>query len=165
MIKKQRRFRFRVVFMRTKSVCRSPVTRSGYREFGRALRGRRICGFIPSKRSGKRSVRANVVAGCCDGRILAEFCDKGSATSKVFDDWFCGRLLPETHPGDFIISDNASFHNKKRLEEYALIYKVTVIFLSAYSPDYNPVEYIWANLKRFLRNYGQRFDSIASDIY
>jgi len=115
--------------------------------------------------SGKRLKRTNVVAGYCDGSILGEYCYFGSMNSKRFEDWFCEFLLPETYEGDVSVMDNASFHNKKRLREYARIYKVTIIFLPPYSPDYNPIEHVWANLKRFLRNTKQQFHSIHYAIY
>lgn len=85
--------------------------------------------------------------------------------SQRFEEWFCTFLLPETRKGDVIIMDRASYHNKKRLSQYARIYKVTVIFLPAYSPDFNPIEKVWANLKRFLRNYGSNFQSVQDGIY
>jgi len=96
---------------------------------------------------------------------LGEYCCKGSATAKIFEEWFCKSHLPETVHGDVVILDNASFHNKKRLKEYAAVYKVIVIFLPAYSPDYNPIEHIWANLKTFIRNSRREFNSTFSAIY
>jgi transposase len=134
---------------------------SSYRTHARSLCGERFYGMV----SGKRTSRTNVVAGYCDGRIWGEYCYKGSTTAKIFEEWFCTFLLPETVHGDVILLDNASFHNKKRLKEYASVYKVTVIFLPAYSPDYNPIEHIWANLKRFLRNTRKLFNSPAYAIY
>ena len=86
-------------------------------------------------------------------------------TALKFENWFCEFLLPETNQGDFIILDNVSWHNKKRLRMYARIYKITIIFLPPYSPDYNPIENIWANMKRFLRNYGKSFLNIQDAIY
>jgi len=86
-------------------------------------------------------------------------------TSAKFEDWFCRFLLPEASRGDVIILDNASWHNKKRLKIYARIYKVTIIFLPPYSPDYSPIEKVWANMKRFLRSHGHRFKSIQDAIY
>jgi len=86
-------------------------------------------------------------------------------TAQKFEIWFCSFLLPLTSKGDVIILDNASWHNKKRIKRYAWVYKVVVIFLHPYSPDYNNIEIVWANLKRFLRNYGQRFQTIQNAIY
>ena len=139
----------------------SGVSRFCFREYARALRGKRVHGFVP----GKKYARVNVVAGYCDGKILGEYCYSGSTTSKVFEDWFCHFLLPETLKGDVIIMDNARFHNKKRLRAHALIYKVTIIFLPPYSPDYNSIEHIWSNLKRFLRNTILQFNSLQSAVY
>jgi transposase len=138
----------------------SGTNKSGYRTHGRALRGVRIHGII----TGKRVKRVNVVAGFCDGKILADYCYEGTMNSRRFEDWFCGHLLPNTRKGDVIVMDNASYHNKKRLRKYAWVYKVKIIFLPPYSPDFNPIEPIWANLKRFLRNYGNRFSSIEYGI-
>jgi len=139
----------------------SGVSQFCYRAYGRALRGERVHGFVP----GRKFARVNVVAGYCDGRILGEYCYTGSTTAVKFETWFCDFLLPETCPGDAVFLDNASFHNKKRLRMYARVYKVTVIFLPPYSPDYNPIEHVWANMKRFLRNSKQQFHSIQSAIY
>lgn len=107
----------------------------------------------------------NIVAGYCDRQILGEYCYSGTTTAKIFEDWFCDFLLPLTQAGDVIILDNASFHNKKRLREYAAVYKLTIIFLPPYSPDFNFIEPVWANLKRFLRNTLLRFHSLQSAIY
>lgn len=139
----------------------SGISRFCCREHARALRGKRVQGFVP----GRRFARVNVVAGYCNGRILGEYCYTGSTTAKTFEYWFCKFLLPETHKGDVVVMDNASFHNKKRLREYARIYKVTVIFLPPYSPDYNPIEHVWANMKRFLRDTTLQFHTLQSAIY
>lgn len=139
----------------------SGVSQLCSREYGRALRGKRVHSTIP----GRKFARVNVVAGYCDGQILGEYCYRGSTTAKRFEDWFCDFLLPLTMVGDVIIMDNASFHNKKRLREFAQIYKVTLIFLPPYSPDYNLIEPVWANMKRFLRNTRLCFHSLQSAIY
>ncbi len=96
---------------------------------------------------------------------MAELCYLSTTTAAVFEQWFCKFLLPETQNGDVIIMDNASFHNKKRLRKLAAIYKVNVIFLPPYSPDYNPIEKVWANLKRFLRSFLLHFDSLICAVY
>jgi transposase len=45
--------------------------------------------------------------------------------------------------------DNAPFHRKTRLRKLARG-KVRLLFLPPYSPDYNPMEKSWANMKRLL---------------
>jgi transposase len=60
--------------------------------------------------------------------------------------------------------DNAGFHCKKRLRKLAWG-KVRLLFLPPYSPDYNPIEKSWANMKRFLRDNVKDFQSVANAIY
>jgi transposase len=139
----------------------SGISRFRYRERARALRGKRVYGLA----RGRRFARTNIAAGYRDGKILGEYCYGGSTSAAVFEDWFCAFLLPETRKGDVIIMDNASFHNKKRLRNYARIYKVDIIFLPPYSPDYNPIEHVWANLKRYLRDYWDKTLSLTYAIY
>lgn len=139
----------------------SGISRFHNRDRAWSLRGQKVYALVP----GRKFARVNVVAGLCDGRILGEYCYTGTTTAQVFEEWFCGFLLPETAPGDIIIMDNARFHSKKRLRLYALVYKVTILFLPAYSPDYNPIEMVWANMKRFLRNTRFLFSSIQQAIY
>jgi len=60
-------------------------------------------------------------------------------------------LLKEIRHGKFIILNDASFHRKTRLTELAATKNCKVLFLPAYSPDLNPIEKKWANLKQKLR--------------
>jgi len=62
------------------------------------------------------------------------------------------------------IMDNAGFHRKKELRKIAGG-KVRLLFLPPYSPDCNPIEKTWANMKRFLRNNLKGFLSVDSAIY
>lgn len=47
--------------------------------------------------------------------------------------------------------DNASFHKSPLLQVEAAKYGVRILYLPAYSPDLNPIEKFWANLKRNIR--------------
>jgi transposase len=42
---------------------------------------------------------------------------------------------------------------------------LAITFLPPYSPDYNPIEKIWTDMKRSLGNNLQDFKSVASAVY
>jgi len=74
-------------------------------------------------------------------------------------------LLLCVEAGSVFIMDNARFHRKDVLREMAESANCRVLFLPAYSPDLNPIENEWANLKSFLRNYGRDFEITSDAVY
>ena len=61
--------------------------------------------------------------------------------------------------------DNANFHRKKKLGEIAERYSVNLLFLPTYSPDFNPIEKFWANMKKWLRKNIENFTTIGVAIH
>jgi transposase len=61
--------------------------------------------------------------------------------------------------------DNASFHQKKKLEKIATEGQVKLLFLPPYSPDFDPIEKCWANLKRALVDLLPDFPDVAFAVY
>jgi transposase len=132
------------------------------REFGRAPRGE------PAEdvKRGAKFERVNVIGALCLGIHIAVQCYKHATNGAFFEDWFANCLLKAIPAGECytIIMDNAGFHRKKVLRKLARG-KVRLLFLPPYSPDYNPIEKSWANMKRHLRDSLKNFDSIDSAIY
>jgi hypothetical protein len=131
------------------------------REYGRALRGKKV----EDVRRGRKFERTNVIAGYSEGRILADICYKEPTTGMFFECWFEEFLLAEVREGKTIIMDNASFHRKKALKEIAIKHGVKIVFLPPYSPDYNPIEKVWANMKRALPDTIQFYKNIDTAVY
>jgi transposase len=88
-----------------------------------------------------------------------------STDSEFFEKWFTACLLKKVPKGHAIIMGNAGFHRKGELESLAETAGVALLFLPAYSPDFNPIEHSWANMKRWLRDNESRFPALDSAIY
>ena len=60
----------------------------------------------------------------------------------------CGRW-PERH--SVLIMDNASFHHSERIRRLCSDAGVKLVYLPPYSPDLNPIEEFFAELKTFIK--------------
>jgi transposase len=83
---------------------------------------------------------------------------------ELFNKWLTQCLIPELKEGDVVIMDNASFH--KSLETRHIIERAgcKLRYLPTYSPDLNPIEKLWARLKKIIRYARRTFDDIISAI-
>ena len=90
-------------------------------------------------------------------------------TGDFFEKWFRDNLLVSLKKDSVITMDNASFHRKSRLiriiEDDNFKHKnLKLEFLPPYSPDLNPIEKTWANLKRLLPDFTLSFDNLKAAI-
>jgi transposase len=130
------------------------------REYARAPRGN----LVRDVKRGQKFERVNVIGALCNREYFGIECYRHTTDSAFFESWFEERLLGELPKGYTIIMDNAKFHRKKKLRKLARG-KARLLFLPPYSPDYNPIEKSWANMKRFLCNNLRDFKSVDSAIY
>jgi transposase len=81
--------------------------------------------------------------------------------SAVFEDYieqllpYCGRW-PE--PKSVLVMDNASFHHTERLEQMCCDAGVKLMYLPPYSPDLNPIEEFFSELKAFIKKNWRAFE-------
>jgi transposase len=132
------------------------------REYARALRGE----TIEEDKRGTRFDRKNIIGALNGGKHRAVECFRQATNGDFFDSWFEDSLLKEIPEGEgyTVIMDNARFHRKEKLHKLARG-KVRLLFLPPYSPDYNPIEKSWANMKRYLRSNLRDYHSVESAIY
>jgi len=131
------------------------------RNRARSPRGERVI----VSRPGKRFKRINVVAGQCNSEVIGEVQYQWTTDSRWFEVWFEWYLCPNLRANSLIIMDNARFHRKIPLERIANFYGYKILWLPPYSPDKNPIEQLWANLKNWLRNWSYLYSTIQEAIW
>jgi transposase len=76
---------------------------------------------------------------------------EGATDTESFRAYVAAVLVPTLRPGDLVVMANLSPH--KSDPTLALIEQAgaQVLFLPAYSPDFNPIEKMWSKVKALLR--------------
>ncbi|KAF5530121.1 hypothetical protein FMEXI_13735 [Fusarium mexicanum] len=87
----------------------------------------------------------------------------GSTDAALFKDFIeqllhgCGRWPEEK---SVLIMDNASFHHNDELEPMCADAGVELLYLPPYSPDFNPIEEYFAELKNFIKKPGPELSEL-----
>lgn len=89
---------------------------------------------------------------------------EGSCTTELFNIWVEKFLIKELIPGQYVVMDNAAFHKSLKTQELIESVGCKVIFLPPYSPDLNPIEKFWANMKRWIKANITKFESLYEAI-
>ena len=131
-----------------------------YWPWGYGLRGKKIYGEV----SGKRYARESFIAGKVGSKIIAPMCFNGTCNTELFNIWLEEILIPVLKPGQIIIMDNAAFHKSQKTKDLIENAGCRLLFLPPYSPDLNPIEKFWANLKGKIRLSILDFPSLSSAI-
>jgi transposase len=77
-------------------------------------------------------------------------------------------VMQQTDRHIFLIQDNARYHTSASMERFFIdhISRITVHPLPSYSPDYNPIEYLWKKVKkdtthnRYFPEFGTLVDTV-----
>jgi len=109
-------------------------------------------------RNGYRHKRLSIISALHKKTLIAPFVFEGYCDSKLFEAYVERVLVPELSPGQIVIMDNASFHRGKRVAEIIEAAGCELLYLPAYSPDFNPIEHYWAKIKHSIRMYLSMFD-------
>ena len=74
----------------------------------------------------------------------------------VFEAYVEQVLAPSLPKGQIVVMDNLGAHRPKKVRELIEERGCELIYLPSYSPDYNPIEEAFAEIKNLLRKAGAR---------
>jgi len=117
------------------------------RVYGRAERGQRVRESVPRNYGAQTSIISSVgIEG-----VQATMTVEGAVDTGVFNVYVREVLSPVLEAGDVLVLDNLTAHRASKIEEVAHECGAEVIWLSAYSPDFSPIELMWSKIKSALR--------------
>jgi transposase len=117
------------------------------RRYARAPKGERAYGSVPRNRGKNTTLLASMSLEGMGEAMAVE----GSTTQKVFEAYVERCLAPTLKPGQVVIVDNLSAHKGEKVKQLIESRAASVIFLPAYSPDFNPIEEAFSKIKAILK--------------
>ena len=120
------------------------------REYGWAPLGERTRGARPF-RSWKT---VSLIGAIRLGQRPRLMTHRGPVTGDVFLQFVRRRLVPWLRRGDVVVMDNLNIHKMLAVRSAIERAGATPIYLPTYSPELNPIEPLWCDLKRDLRKLG-----------
>lgn len=90
---------------------------------------------------------------------------KGPVDADAFVTYVEQCLVPTLKPGEIVILDNVSSHHDDRVRPLIQRTGATLYYLPPYSPDLNPIENAFSQLKAALKKLGEKtFDGLTSAV-
>ena len=119
------------------------------RSHARSARGSRVYDLKPFYRGAKVSV----IGAIGLKRVLAVMTLDGSMDGDAFEVFIERCLVPELWAGAVVVMDNLPAHKMAGIEPLLQAAGASILNLSPYSPEFNPIELWWSQLKAFLRQF------------
>jgi transposase len=123
------------------------VTSSITRLYGRAPRGKRL---VQKVLHGNWKTRT-LIAALRHDRVSAPFVLEGAMNGETFRAYIEQILAPTLKRRDIVFMDNVPIHKVAGVREAIEGRGAILVYLPAYSPDFNPIEQFFAKLKSVLR--------------
>jgi transposase len=118
----------------------------------RAPRGERAVGAAPRNHGSN----VTLLAALGPTGIAAPLVVEGAADGLAFAAYVREVLAPALRPGQVVVLDNLGAHKGEAARAAIEAAGCRLLFLPAYSPDFNPIELAFAKLKEHLRRIGAR---------
>jgi len=121
------------------------------RLYGRSPKGERIVEYIPDVRYKRISVISTI-------RVSGEtnpFAYSGTLNGNLFMQYIWECVVPTLKPYDILVMDCLSTH-MKIISEMVESVGANVLYLPQYSPDFNPIETVFSQVKSELKKLKAR---------
>ena len=128
--------------------------------YGYSPKGERVRLEVPRNRGTNTTLLASITLGGMGETLAVE----GSTNREVFEAYVEHALAPALQAGQVVIMDNLSAHKPARVRELIEGRGCELIYLPAYSPDFNPIEEAFAKVKGMLRQAGVRTKDTLVDV-
>lgn len=118
-------------------------------EYGWAHSSERV---TDTKPKGKKQ-RVSLIAACSLDKSVAEqaLVVPDSVNKSAFLGYLEYSLLPTLEPDTVIILDNWTVHYGDEIRELVEAAGCKLLYLPTYSPDFNPIEHLFAKVKAFVK--------------
>lgn len=115
----------------------------------RSMKGERVYDIKPFYRGS----RVTVVGAISQKKVIAMKTMGKSINGEEFLKFVQEELAPKLWKGAVVVMDNLKVHKVEGVEEMIEAVGARVVYLSPYSPEFNPIEHLWWELKAFLRRF------------
>ncbi len=119
--------------------------------YGYSRKGERVGLSVPRNRGTNTTLLASMSLLGGMGETMAV---EGSTNPEVFETYVEKALAPTLKAGQVVILDNLSAHKPARVRELIESRGCELIYLPAYSPDFNPIEEAFSKIKSIVRRAG-----------
>jgi transposase len=120
--------------------------------YGYSRRGERVHLEVQHDRGKNTTLLASITLSGMGETMAVE----GSTTQEVFETYIEHALSPTLEAGQVVIMDHLSTRKPARVRELIEGERRELIYLPAYSPDFNPIEEAFSKIKGMLREAGAR---------
>jgi transposase len=122
------------------------------RTYARSDKGSRVYDFKPYYRGAKVSV----IGGISFKKVLAVMTLNGSMDGNAYQVFIEHCLLPQLWVGAVVVMDNLPAHKVAEIKSLIEGVGASILYLSPYSPEFNPIEHWWSQLKAFLKQFSPK---------
>jgi transposase len=122
------------------------------RRYGWAPRTERCHGTVPRNYGRNLTLIASLSLAGIEAPMLLD----GAVDQRAFDLYVEHILVPTLRPRELVILDNLSVHKHPRIRTLIEAAGCRLLHLPSYSPDFNPIEHAFSQIKAYLRRVGAR---------